>query len=81
MGKPTNRMGTQLTDEQMKALRQVMDAVVESVALGGTLGTPSGILYASLMGMGCSLRQFEAMMAALVQIGKVRKEGHLYFAA
>jgi hypothetical protein len=32
------------------------------------------------MEFGCTLAQFETIMSVLVEAGKLRKEGHLYFA-
>jgi len=57
----------------------VCDAVIDSVAAGGKLGTPAGTLYAALMTQGCTLEQFDRLMGGLVDIGKLEKRGDLYF--
>lgn len=61
-------------------LKAICDAIIESVKAGGPLGTPGGTLYAALMAQGCTLQQFEQIMAALVSAGKLEKRGELYFA-
>jgi hypothetical protein len=43
-------------------------------------GVPAGHMYAAVMGL-ISLNQFEAIMSALVKDGRIRKSGHVYFAA
>ena len=69
-----------MTTEQAKALRMICDAVVDSVKAAGPLGAPAGTLYAALMAHGATLDQFERLMAGLVSVGKLTKQGHLYFA-
>ena len=68
-----------LTPEQIRALRAICDAVVDEVRAGGSLGAPGGVIYAALMGQGCTLSQFESLMAGLVRGGKLRRDGDLYF--
>jgi hypothetical protein len=68
-----------LTPEQIKALRAICDAVVDVVRAGGSLGAPGGVIYAALMGQGCTLSQFESLMSGLVRAGKLRRDGDLYF--
>jgi hypothetical protein len=68
-----------LTPEQIKAIRAVCDAVLDAVRAGGSLGAPGGVIYAALMGQGCTLSQFESPMAGLVRAGKLCRDGDLYF--
>ena len=68
-----------LTPEQIKAIRAICDAVVYAVRAGGSLGAPGGVIYAALMGQGCTLSQFESLMSGLVRAGKLRRDGDLYF--
>ena len=42
---------------------------------------PASSLYLALQEVGCSLAQFEQIMAALVETGRLRKEGDVYFDA
>lgn len=42
-------------------------------------GIPGGLLYASLMGYGCSLETYESLMSIMIDAGRVRKSGDLYF--
>lgn len=68
------------TIEQLLALRKVADAIIDTVKQAGSLGAPSGPMYAALMTQGCSLNQYQAIMGGLVRAGKLRQEGDLYFA-
>lgn len=63
---------------QVSALAQLLNALVDAVAVGGADGVPGGTLYAALMRHGCTLERFEALMGILVDAGRVRKEGHVY---
>jgi hypothetical protein len=66
-----------MTPKQAETLKQICDCIVETIALSPD-GLPAGHLYALLMGV-LNLRQFEGVMSALESIGKVRKQGQLYF--
>jgi hypothetical protein len=70
-----------MTIEQLNHMRAILSAVTEAVAAGGSLGAPAGILYATLMTKGCTLSNFQAIMSALVQTGKITQQGDLYFSA
>ena len=67
-------------EKAIAAARTIASMVVETIRETGPLGCPSGVLYSGLMGMGCTLAQYEALIGALVNVGRVRKEGHLLFA-
>jgi hypothetical protein len=41
-------------------------------------GAPAGVMYAAVMGI-VTLDQFEVIMSALVEAGKVRKSNNQYF--
>jgi hypothetical protein len=58
----------------------ICDGIIEAIKAGGPLGAPAGVLYAALMGAGCSLDQFNQIMSGLVRAGKVRKRGDCYHA-
>lgn len=58
----------------------ILEAVEASVKAAGDKGAPGGIIYCALMGKGCSLSQYQAIMRALVISGRIRQEGELYFA-
>jgi hypothetical protein len=62
-----------------RCLLELSSLVEECVAECGEVGSPSGHLYASLMGV-LSLDQYEGLMSALVQMGKVEKRGDCFFA-
>jgi hypothetical protein len=67
-----------MTTEQVNALRSVANAIIETVKLSGPLGAPGGHLYAALMASGCSLHQFEQIMAGLVSAKMLTKTGECY---
>ena len=60
-------------------LSQVLDLIVQAVKETHTSGISGGMLYSSLMAFGCTLSQYETIMAVLVETGKVTKRGHFYF--
>lgn len=68
-----------MTIEQIKALKAVADAIIETVKGAGPLGAPGGHIYAALMAQGCTLHQYEQIMSGLVRAGKLRKSGDCYF--
>ncbi len=75
-------MMTNIPSEAMNknsALAQLLQAICDAVATGGEHGVPGGTLYASLMAAGCSLQQFQTLMDLLVQMGRLRRKGHLYY--
>ena len=69
-----------MTIEQVRALKAIADAIIETVRESGPLGAPSGVMYAALMAQGCSLDQYQQIMAGLVRAGKLRQSGHCYHA-
>lgn len=60
--------------EQLKAIQGVLDAVCDTIKSAKTL--PSGHLYAMLMGY-MSLDQYNEIIQALIEVGKIRKENDL----
>jgi hypothetical protein len=65
---------------QQKAtlLRLALQAILDAVKEGGDRGAPGGVLYAALIGR-ISLHQFEQLMEVLVKLGKLRKQGDVYY--
>lgn len=70
-----------MTSQQIQALRAIAEAIIAAVAAAGERGAPGGILYSTLMGHGCSLTQFQSLMAGLESAGKIKRHGELYFLA
>ena len=70
-----------LTNKQIAMIKAIADAIVAAVKEAGPTGAPGGVIYAALMAQGCTLVQFEHLMAALVATGKIRKDGDCYHAA
>ena len=54
--------------------------IVEAVKDMGTMGAPSGPMYAALMSTGMTLGQYQTIMDGLVAAGKLKRRGHVYFA-
>jgi hypothetical protein len=67
-----------MSPEQLKALRLIATAILETVREAGELGAPSGVMYAALSAQGCSLNQYRSIMAGLERAGLVKKEGDCY---
>lgn len=67
------------TANQIAVLRQIASAVVETVRESGPEGAPGGVLYAAMMGAGCTLQQFEELMSVLVSAKLLVKRGQCYF--
>ena len=67
------------THDQKMALAALCNAFLETVREAGPAGAPAGPMYAAAMTHGISLRTFEAIMAALVDCGKIRRSGHCYY--
>lgn len=69
----------QATESQRREiLRAVVEAILEACKVAGPMGAPGGHLYAALMATGMRLEQFESIMRALVEAGKLEKRGHCY---
>jgi hypothetical protein len=67
-----------MTEAQIKLLRMIADAIIDSVKAAGPLGAPGGVIYAALMAEGCTLSQYEQIMSGLVRAGKLTRHGDLY---
>lgn len=65
-------------DQQTQLLRAALQALLDAVKAGGTMGAPAGVMYAALLDK-LTLSQFNQLMGALLSAGKVRKQGDLYF--
>jgi len=74
-------MKNAVTEQEKRAVIGLMTAIVETVKEAGKLGAPGGVMYAALMAHGCTLDQFNTIMQVLVNVGKLRRSGNLYFAA
>ena len=72
----TNTMNTQ----QLLAIREVCNAIVEAVELAGPMGVGSGVVYSALMSTGISLSQYQSLIAGLVRAGKLKNENHCLIA-
>jgi hypothetical protein len=60
------------------AIRALADAIVDTVR--ETSPAPAGALYAAMAAHGFTKGQFDQFMAVLVEAGKLRRQGDLYFA-
>lgn len=67
-----------MTPEQIKAAQRIGLIVLEAIRDAGPMGAPSGVLYAALMGQGCTLSQYQSLMAPLERRGYVLLEDHCY---
>lgn len=69
---------TDMTLQQYNLLRLVADAIIEAIAGAGPMGAHSGTIYGALSAEGCTLPQFQQIMAGLVAAGMVTCDGLLY---
>ncbi len=71
----------QPTTHQLRLLKLALEAVIDAVKAAGPMGAPGGVIYAAMMAQGASLSQYQSIMGALVSVGKLRRQGDLYFIA
>jgi hypothetical protein len=67
-----------MTRQQAQALQRIGGAIIEACDAAQPFGAPGGHLYAALMSQGCTLEQFEQIMAGLQRAGMVEREGECY---
>lgn len=67
-----------MTPEQIKAAQRIGLIVLEVIRDAGSMGAPSGVLYAALMSHGCTLSQYQSLMAPLERRGFVRLDADCY---
>ena len=67
-----------MTQSQIKLLLAIANAITEAVKAAGPTGAPGGVIYAALMAHGCTLAQYEQLMAGMVQAGKLTRHGDCY---
>ncbi len=70
-----------MTTEQIKAVREIAGAIIDTVKASEPIGAPGGVMYAALMAHGCTLQQFEGIMGGLVRANLLRKSGDCYHVA
>lgn len=56
-----------MTKNQIQALQSIAKGIIESAT--GSVGAPSGVIYASLMSQGATLSQFNSIMDTLTRKG------------
>ena len=73
---------TEITSNKraMDILHLVAQAVLGTIEEAGPAGAPEGPLYMALMGRGCSLETFQAIMGGLEDAGKIKRLGHVAYA-
>ncbi len=68
-----------MNPEQIAALRLAIDCIMEAATMGGSLGAPSGVIYAALMAHGMKLSSYESILAALQRAGKIEVINHCIY--
>ena len=68
-----------VTVKDRVAMAAVVQAVLDTIRQSGPNGAPSGVMYAALSAHGMTLQNYQAMMGALVRVGKVTLEHDCYF--
>lgn len=62
---------------QIKQTAELVKAIGEAIKEAGAI--PSGHLYSILMGFGCTLEQYEALIDAFKATGKIREVNNLLY--
>lgn len=65
--------------EQVAALRLAIDCILEAATVAGSLGAPSGVIYAAMMEHGMKLSTYESLLDALQRAGKIEVVNHCVF--
>lgn len=65
-----------MTREQILAAQRIGAVVLETIQDAGELGAPSGVIYAALQTQGCTLNQYQSLLAPLVSRGFVVNDDH-----
>lgn len=60
-------------------LTVISEAIAQTVEEMGQEGSPGGVIYAAVMGMGVDYHTFMAIMSAHVVSGRLRCEHHCYY--
>ena len=63
--------------QAVQAVRAIANIIEETACEAGSLGAPSGIVYAALMGVGVSLDTYQAILDGLAKAGRVSLHGDL----
>jgi hypothetical protein len=63
--------------QQKKILLDIIELIREAVREAGPLGLPEGTMYSILMAQGCTINQFENIIALMVRTGAIHKQVHL----
>ncbi len=68
-----------MTPEQAKAIRALATIIEETVNESGSMGAPSGVMYAALMSKGVSLQVYQQITGMLVSMGRIRQSGDCFY--
>jgi hypothetical protein len=60
------------TESQAAAIRGIVDVIVTLGRDMAPMGAPSGVIYAALNAKGMTLDQYQALIAGLVNAGRIR---------
>lgn len=67
-----------MTPTQIRTAQTIGLAVMETIQESGTLGAPSGVLFAAMQAQGCTLQQFESLMGPMLRKGFVELDALCY---
>jgi hypothetical protein len=65
--------------QQLAALRLAIDCILEAAEMGGSLGAPSGVVYAAMSAHGMSLSSYQSLLDALQRAGKIEVSDHCIY--
>ena len=63
-----------------RAIKLVVNAILETIRESGDQGAPSGTLYAAMATQGFPLQRYQEFMDTLESMGYVTHRGNIYYA-
>lgn len=73
-------MKTHSDEQKIRAVRAILDMIVDVARGSGPSGAPSGVVYAALSAHGLSLDSYNQMIQVLTQARKLKVESHCLIA-
>jgi hypothetical protein len=64
-------MDTERAEQIVAAIRLAMDCILDAARAAGSLGAPSGIVYAGLSAHGMRLATYQSIISSMVNAGQI----------
>jgi len=66
-----------MDEKQKQTIWEIGNLIVETVKAAGSMGMPSGHLYAVMSSAGISIGVYEQLIGVLVELKKLNRKSHL----